>query len=96
MMRTFILESAAPYVDTDAVPCPAAWPDWDRRQETAATPFVDDGQDGPATITGGGDFGGLREPRRRAQAGLLPAARRPAAGLEGVRMLTLAHAEFGL
>ncbi|OKJ52547.1 type IV secretory system conjugative DNA transfer family protein [Streptomyces sp. CB02261] len=44
MMRTFVLESAAPYVDTTAVAYPADWPDWDRRHEIAATPVIDDGK----------------------------------------------------
>ncbi|MFB7867342.1 DNA translocase FtsK [Streptomyces sp. NPDC056069] len=59
MMRTFILESAAPYVDTDAVAYPADWPDWDRRHEIAATPVVDDGQDGGSASSMGTRIGGL-------------------------------------
>ncbi|MFD7980206.1 DNA translocase FtsK [Streptomyces sp. NPDC059071] len=58
MMRTFILESAAPYVDTTAVAYPADWPDWDRRHEIAATPVIDDGQGG-GFAGAGGDFSGL-------------------------------------
>ncbi|MFH8582584.1 type IV secretory system conjugative DNA transfer family protein [Streptomyces zaomyceticus] len=46
MMRTFVLESAAPYVDTTAVAYPADWPDWDLRHEIAATPVIDDGKAG--------------------------------------------------
>ncbi|WP_223772464.1 hypothetical protein [Streptomyces sp. 135] len=37
MMRTFILESAAPYVDHDRIAYPADWPDWEHRHEIAAT-----------------------------------------------------------
>ncbi|MFB7359595.1 hypothetical protein [Streptomyces gardneri] len=56
MMRTFILESAAPYVDTTAVVYPADWPDWDLRHEIAATPVIDDGK-GSGTGSGDSDFG---------------------------------------
>ncbi|MFI0929698.1 hypothetical protein ACH4TP_38105 [Streptomyces sp. NPDC021012] len=44
MMRTFVLESAAPYVDTNAVAYPADWPDWDLRHEIASTPVIGDGK----------------------------------------------------
>jgi hypothetical protein len=47
MMRDFILESAAPYIDTEAIAYPADWPDWDRRHEIAATSILgDDDEDG--------------------------------------------------
>ncbi|MDX3527155.1 type IV secretory system conjugative DNA transfer family protein, partial [Streptomyces sp. ID05-39B] len=45
MMRDFILESAAPYIDHDAIQYPADWPDWDRRHEIAATSIIEDGSD---------------------------------------------------
>lgn len=44
MMRTFILESAAPYINPDAITYPTDWPDWDRRDEIAATPVLGDGE----------------------------------------------------
>jgi hypothetical protein len=44
MMRTFILESAAPHIDETAIAYPADWPDWDNRHEIAATPI--DGEEG--------------------------------------------------
>lgn len=49
MMRTFILESAAPYIDQDAIVYPADWPDWDRRHEIAATSILEDGDDSDGT-----------------------------------------------
>ncbi|MEU0837210.1 hypothetical protein ABZ339_38660, partial [Streptomyces sp. NPDC005969] len=58
MMRTFTLESAAPYIDKTAVAYPADWPDWDQRDEIAATSIL--GEDGEG---GDGDssmlFGGI-------------------------------------
>ncbi|MFD9249495.1 type IV secretory system conjugative DNA transfer family protein [Streptomyces bottropensis] len=54
MMRDFILESAAPYIDPSAVAHPADWPDWDRRHEIAATSILgDDDTDGDPMGTGG-------------------------------------------
>ncbi|WP_369211773.1 hypothetical protein [Streptomyces flavofungini] len=44
MMRTFILESAAPYIDTEQVAYPADWPDWEYRHEIAETPINEDGE----------------------------------------------------
>ena len=41
MMREFILESAAPYIDHSRIAYPADWPDWDRRDEIAATSILD-------------------------------------------------------
>ncbi|MGW4851244.1 hypothetical protein ACWEPZ_08385 [Streptomyces sp. NPDC004288] len=59
MMRTFVLEAAAPYVDTNAVAYLADWPDWDLRHEIAATPrhgrrqdpADDDGRLPPSVLT---------------------------------------------
>ena len=45
MMRTFILESAAPYIDDTAVAHPADWPDWDNRHEIAETSILGDEED---------------------------------------------------
>jgi hypothetical protein len=51
MMRTFILESAAPHIDHDAVAYPADWPDWHRRDEIATTPILgDDDEDGDGAV----------------------------------------------
>lgn len=52
MMRTFLLESAAPYIDHDRIAYPADWPDWDNRHEIAATSILDTGDD-TALDTGG-------------------------------------------
>lgn len=46
MMRTFILESAAPHIDHDRIAYPADWPDWDNRNDIAATSILDDGEGG--------------------------------------------------
>jgi hypothetical protein len=57
MMRTFILESAAPHIDPAAIAHPADWPDWDNRHDIAATPILGDGetdQDGDAGMLFGG------------------------------------------
>lgn len=56
MMRTFILESAAPYIDQAAIAHPADWPDWDNRHEIAATSILGDGE---ADEDGGMLFGGF-------------------------------------
>ncbi|MGY0065221.1 hypothetical protein ACWY4P_53875 (plasmid) [Streptomyces sp. LZ34] len=55
MMRTFILESAAPYIDPNAVAYPADWPDWDRRDEIASTSILgeDDEDSSNSTLLGG-------------------------------------------
>lgn len=53
MMRTFILESAAPYIDPNAIAYPADWPDWDDRDTIAATSILGEGEEGD----GDGDFG---------------------------------------
>ncbi|SEB57300.1 hypothetical protein [Streptomyces sp. TLI_105] len=58
MMRTFVLESAAPYVDENAVAYPADWPDWDLRHEIAATPVIEDGK-APDTDGDDASDGGL-------------------------------------
>ncbi|MEW2402143.1 hypothetical protein [Streptomyces sp. NPDC046862] len=46
MMRTFILESAAEYIDPARIAHPADWPDWDNRHDIAATSILgdDDGE----------------------------------------------------
>lgn len=59
MMRTFILESAAPYIDETAIAYPADWPDWGNRHEIAATSILGDDEDGD------GIFDISRLPRRR-------------------------------
>lgn len=51
MMRTFILESAAPYIDPDAIAHPADWPDWDRRDEIAATSILGNDSDSDGTFS---------------------------------------------
>ena len=43
MMRTFVLESAAPYIDHTRIAHPADWPDWDNRHEIAATSILGEG-----------------------------------------------------
>lgn len=45
MMRDFILESAAPYIDHNAVVYPTDWPDWDNRHQIAATSILGDSED---------------------------------------------------
>jgi hypothetical protein len=45
MMRDFILESAAPYIDETAIAYPADWPDWDNRHEIAETSILGDDED---------------------------------------------------
>ncbi|MFC8953710.1 hypothetical protein ACFT8P_13920 [Streptomyces sp. NPDC057101] len=57
MMRNWLLEDATPYIDEEAIAYPADWPDWERRDEIAATPVIDDGKD--TSDHGIGDFGGL-------------------------------------
>ncbi|MFD7867329.1 type IV secretory system conjugative DNA transfer family protein [Streptomyces sp. NPDC059783] len=42
MMRTFDLESAAPYIDPATVAHPTDWPDWHNRDEIANTPIAGD------------------------------------------------------
>ncbi|MFD6149476.1 type IV secretory system conjugative DNA transfer family protein [Streptomyces sp. NPDC060243] len=53
MMRTFNLESAAPYVDPSRIAYPADWPDWENRHEIAAQPIQSGDDDGD---TGFGSF----------------------------------------
>lgn len=58
MMRTFILESAAPYIDDTVIAYPADWPDWDNRYEIAERSILgdDDGgldEDGPSSLLAG-------------------------------------------
>ncbi|AKZ60712.1 Cell division FtsK/SpoIIIE (plasmid) [Streptomyces ambofaciens ATCC 23877] len=69
MMRTFILESAAPYIDETAIAYPADWPDWDDRDEIAATPILgdedgtdSDPSDGTASLLSGIDLGPKKPP----------------------------------
>ncbi|MCX5001004.1 type IV secretory system conjugative DNA transfer family protein [Streptomyces longwoodensis] len=58
MMRDFILESAAPYIDPTAVAYPADWPDWDNRHEIAATSILGDDTTDPDDSDDSGDFAG--------------------------------------
>ncbi|MFJ6069064.1 type IV secretory system conjugative DNA transfer family protein [Streptomyces tendae] len=69
MMRTFILESAAPYIDPEAIVHPADWPDWDDRDEIAATSILGDEDstdsdlgDGAGSLLGGIDLGPKKGP----------------------------------
>lgn len=53
MMRTVVLESAAPYINPTAITYPADWPDWDNRDDIAATSILNDGEGddaGPSTL----------------------------------------------
>ncbi|MFF6903438.1 type IV secretory system conjugative DNA transfer family protein [Streptomyces hydrogenans] len=59
MMRNWLLEDATPYIDQNAVAHPADWPDWDRRDEIAATPVIDDGTPFELDSPDGGADGGL-------------------------------------
>jgi hypothetical protein len=59
MMRTFILETAAPHIDPNTVAYPADWPDWDRREEIAATSILNDGDDNTDSGEPGLLFSGL-------------------------------------
>jgi hypothetical protein len=65
MMRTFILESAAPYIDPNAIAYPADWPGWDNREEIAATSILgegdEDGDDGSGLST---LFGAIDLPKK--------------------------------
>lgn len=45
MMRDFILESAAPYIDHNAIAHPADWPDWEDRHAIAATSILGEDED---------------------------------------------------
>ncbi|MFE5973696.1 hypothetical protein ACFQ64_16235 [Streptomyces sp. NPDC056460] len=56
-MRNWLLEDATPYIDETAIAYPADWPDWERRDEIAATPVIDDGKSTGDGSTG--DFDGL-------------------------------------
>jgi hypothetical protein len=57
MMRTFHLESAAPHINPNAIAYPADWPDWDNREEIAATSILGDAEadeDGGSSLLFGG------------------------------------------
>ncbi|MGP3737924.1 type IV secretory system conjugative DNA transfer family protein (plasmid) [Streptomyces sp. GDS52] len=62
MMRTFILESAAPHIDHTRIAYPADWPGWDDRHEIAATSILGDGEhtdpdaDGASSLLSGISF----------------------------------------
>ncbi|MFD9443401.1 type IV secretory system conjugative DNA transfer family protein [Streptomyces sp. NPDC060001] len=75
MMRTFILESAAPYIDKNAIAYPADWPDWNRRDEIAATSILGEGDD-PDDMDGGGTSSLL--------AGLSLTSKKPASAAERI------------
>ncbi|MFG2532724.1 type IV secretory system conjugative DNA transfer family protein [Streptomyces sp. NPDC048516] len=67
MMRTFILESAAPYIDPNAVAYPVDWPDWENRHEIAATSILgEDGADGDFSDSPSPFFGGFEAPKKPA------------------------------
>jgi hypothetical protein len=59
MMRDFTLESAAPYINEAAIAYPADWPDWDRRDEIAATSILGDGEADEDGTGSGLLFGGI-------------------------------------
>ncbi|MFF8840512.1 type IV secretory system conjugative DNA transfer family protein [Streptomyces sp. NPDC015130] len=59
MMRNWLLEDATPYIDTNAIAYPADWPDWDRRDEIAATPVIDDGKEFDLDDSGLGTLGSM-------------------------------------
>ena len=67
MMREFILESAAPYIDHSRIVHPADWPDWHRRHEIAATPIQGETEAGldatPSML-----FAGFEAPKKPATA----------------------------
>jgi hypothetical protein len=77
MMRTFILETAAPYIDQTAIAYPADWPDWERRDEIAATSILQDGDNADGLDSGGASslLTGLD---------FAPAAKRPASADEKI------------
>jgi hypothetical protein len=54
MMRDFILESAAPYIDETAIAHPADWPDFERADEIGRTSILPDDEDGETGQAGGG------------------------------------------
>ncbi|PBC72264.1 MULTISPECIES: type IV secretory system conjugative DNA transfer family protein [unclassified Streptomyces] len=69
MMRTFTLESAAPYIDETAVAYPADWPDWENRDEIAATSILgEDGADGDFGDSPSTFFSGFEAPKKPASA----------------------------
>ncbi|MEU7435633.1 DNA translocase FtsK [Streptomyces sioyaensis] len=69
MMRTFTLESAAPYIDPNAFAHPADWPDWENRHEIAATSILgEDGTDGDFSDSPSPFFGGFEAPKKPASA----------------------------
>lgn len=56
MMRDFILESAAPYIDESAIAYPADWPDWDRREEIGLTSIIPEDDEDQGSSGGAGSF----------------------------------------
>ncbi|NJA59179.1 type IV secretory system conjugative DNA transfer family protein [Streptomyces sp. NEAU-H3] len=61
MMRNWLLEDATPYIDTTKVACPADWPEWEDRDEIAATSVLPDDK-GSGDDAGGSDFGSFLAP----------------------------------
>ncbi|MBT1183938.1 hypothetical protein HET69_07900 [Streptomyces sp. CJ_13] len=57
MMRSWILESAAPYIRHDHIAWPADWPGWDDRYDIAEVSVIgdDDGSRGQSSDWGGND-----------------------------------------
>ncbi|WP_331756591.1 DNA translocase FtsK [Streptomyces decoyicus] len=69
MMREFILESAAPYIDETAIAYPADWPGWENRHEIAATSILgEDGTDGDFGDSTDTFFSGFEAPKKPASA----------------------------
>lgn len=56
MMRTFHLESAAEYIDPDAIAYPADWPDWENRHLIAGRSILPSDEEGSAFDGGGSSF----------------------------------------
>ncbi|WP_432089130.1 hypothetical protein [Streptomyces sp. bgisy095] len=59
MMRTWILESAAPYIRHDQIVWPKDWTGWDERYDIAETPVTDDGSSFSGGGSGRGSGGGV-------------------------------------
>ncbi|MFF3062219.1 hypothetical protein [Streptomyces sp. NPDC057909] len=62
MMRTWILESAAPYIRHDAIVWPQDFTDWDDRHQIADTPMNGDDEDAPGNTSEWGGGGGYSPP----------------------------------